>query len=832
MALRRSVQKFSRLSSEIDDTPNLPEIPHFRAYSTTRDPAPRLDSRKTFEEHSGQEFVSDDSGEYSYERHVALKLKKLESKSSWSYESSSEEFIQEETNCAASLSSSITSSHAGKSMTLRSTLIGIIGGILGAALTQLFYFKPASIKLQPIALRMLCFVFGLLLAKIPGPRWWNPGPFSQRETTFASIIATSGNASIAAMQIVAAERMLFSRAIPAHIELAMLFSSQVVGYGWAGLLQPLLVYPARATFPAVLPSVALIRSLAGDSRTSQLRVRFFVKVAIGTILYQILPCYIAPTLRGMSLACVLFPTSQMVTYIFGGAHQEEGFGLLSLSLDWTTVGTHGPLYTPLNALYHHLAGWLMAIAMSYVAYKGSWFGRVIFFFLRAPSYVQVSSVPANVSIFLPTAYKNLASGADKDFPFISSELYTYDAKIYPVKKVITSSGIPLSHEVAKYGLPFIPTVVLLAGIFECLATSSALTNVILQNFSTIKSIMRGTGTAHVVADPDRSFCKQHYHDFPKTGFLAISITAGLIALCASILSGHAVPFPELSVSLLLSACLILSVGFLSSYTGYDASVTAVVQMIGGMCFPGNVIGNMWFTSYGTSTVDQGLSMLKDLKLAQYMHVPPIFVVLGKILGTCIGVLTSWAVARVLIKNIENNPHLLAEGHGSFSDNRVLEFEAGAISWGAFAKHLYTSEARYFALPLSFVVGFILPVPFFLIEKIWPKCGIHKFHLPLLLAAIGGATHGVTSGKTMGFFICIFSQLWVAKKYPSWYKKYNLILSAALTVGTQVTVIVVSFLLQGGAGIVVEFPNHFLNPPSTQNLDYCKVKPPEVELEED
>jgi hypothetical protein len=30
----------------------------------------------------------------------------------------------------------------------------------------------------------------------------------------------------------------------------------------------------------------------------------------------------------------------------------EGLGFLSLSLDWTVVGAHGPLYTPLDAQVH------------------------------------------------------------------------------------------------------------------------------------------------------------------------------------------------------------------------------------------------------------------------------------------------------------------------------------------------------------------------------------------------------------------------------------------------------------------------------------------------
>lgn len=237
----------------------------------------------------------------------------------------------------------------------------------------------------------------------------------------------------------------------------------------------------------------------------------------------------------MSIFCLLYPKSHSVTNIFGGAHPEEGFGFLSLSLDWVTVGAHGPLYTPLNALvgrirvskvsqewfllmnqfwdqYHHLAGWLIAIGLSWVAYQGSWFGKsLLTLVFTSKAYFS------NISLHLDCNRHDIASGSAENFPFISGDLYTYQAKLYPFKKVISLSGIAIPQQVAKYGLPFIPNVVILSGIFELLATSSALTNVILHHLSSLRSIrsfLHLPHAPHEVEDVDRTFCKRFY-DFPK-----------------------------------------------------------------------------------------------------------------------------------------------------------------------------------------------------------------------------------------------------------------------------------------------------------------------------
>ncbi|KAI7963291.1 hypothetical protein MJO29_003718 [Puccinia striiformis f. sp. tritici] len=64
-------------------------------------------------------------------------------------------------------------------MTFRSTLTGIIMGIIGSAVGLLFIFKPVMVYLAPVFLQIMCMFLGRALALIPGgPKWWNPGPFS------------------------------------------------------------------------------------------------------------------------------------------------------------------------------------------------------------------------------------------------------------------------------------------------------------------------------------------------------------------------------------------------------------------------------------------------------------------------------------------------------------------------------------------------------------------------------------------------------------------------------------------------------------------------------
>ncbi|KAH9822401.1 hypothetical protein DFH28DRAFT_452047 [Melampsora americana] len=64
-----------------------------------------------------------------------------------------------------------------------------------------------------------------------------------------------------------------------------------------------------------------------------------------------------------------------------------------------------------------------------------------------------------------------------------------------------------------------------------------------------------------------------------------------------------------------------------------------------------------------------------------------------------------------------------------------------------------------------------------------------------------------------------SQFYCKRYHNAWYKNYNYILSAALDGGTQITIVLLTFLLQGGAGVTVNFPHYFLNPAHGPR-DYC------------
>lgn len=65
--------------------------------------------------------------------------------------------------------------------------------------------------------------------------------------------------------------------------------------------------------------------------------------------------------------------------------------------------------------------------------------------------------------------------------------------------------------------------------------------------------------------------------------------------------------------------------------------------------------------------------------------------------------------------------------------------------------------------------------------------------------------GVNSVITSAIVVGLVSQLWLRKRHPGWYKKYNYILGGALDGGAQVMIFILSFAVFGASGVGRPFP---------------------------
>lgn len=672
-----------------------------------------------------------------------------------------------------------------RTITFRSILVGILVSILGAAIAEVFMFKPVHGHVHTLFLQLVSFILGNLLASIPGPHWWNPGPLDTKEAVFSVIMAASASSGVLGVELIAAQDVFFHKKMSAIVSIMTLLSSQLIGYGIAGLLRPILVYPAQIIYPGVLPIVALFQSMSSESETTVKQMSFFKKSIAAISLYEIIPTYLAPAVSAVSVWCLTLPKVPAITNLFGGSLPGEGIGLMAFSGDWTLVGSQSPLFVPLLAQMTDWLAYFGSILIYSAAYTGNWFNG-------------------------------------GHLPFISYTMFDKEGNPYNLTAIVKKDGTGDAEVIERLGPPFFSTGMILAIAFLCMSASASIT---IGGYTSIISALEDRKQIKLHGKiarpcPHREITKK-MRDFPVYSYAIILLGAIGMAFLASHLADSGLSPGGLATSLAISFVLALAAGYFYGTIGIYLYIDPVTQMLGGIFFPGNATGTMWFTMYGSTSVHQCVLMLKDLKLGTYMHLAPSSVVMAQLIGTLTGGVVHILVMMSVVSS-QRDVLLLPHGNGIFSGVRLSLMASQATAWGLFSRAIFYPTKIYAFLPYALIIGFVVPLPFLVFNRVFPGNVLAKVNVSLFIASLAHVAFGANSGRFTAMLVGFISQFYVRKYHFKWYKKYNYILCAALDGGTQIAVVLLAFLFQGGAGFQVKIPTYFLNPEGTR--DYCKLFP--------
>jgi hypothetical protein len=221
----------------------------------------------------------------------------------------------------------------------------------------------------------------------------NPGPFNPKEHTLISVAVNTGGMAAYASDIIAVQKLFFDLHLPVWMNLLLLLTTQFMGYSLAGYLKGFLVRPVAMIWPTLLVQVTLYNTLHSQrnastknhgsfdnsdanllaransfesgvkqSRYGSSRQRFFLIVFCAVFAYHLLPLTVLPVLTSLSIICLVLPQNGFAQLLGSGM---RGFGLGTLSFDWTAVGSFAPLHAPWWAQVNFFMGaigvlWVLA----------------------------------------------------------------------------------------------------------------------------------------------------------------------------------------------------------------------------------------------------------------------------------------------------------------------------------------------------------------------------------------------------------------------------------------------------------------------------------------
>lgn len=244
----------------------------------------------------------------------------------------------------------------------------------------------------------------------------NPGPFNVKEHVLITIMANCGAGTAYAVDIIVIQRVFYKQDFGFLANLLLILTTQLVGYGMAGILRRYLVYPAAMIWPSNLVTVALFNTLHTREELAQgqwTRQKFFAVFSVASFCYYWIPAYIFPVVTSLTLLCYIDPKNGVLSQLTG----SQGLGMGVLSLDWNTITAFlgSPLITPYWAQVNIMMGFVFI----------AW-------------------------IMVPVAYYLNIWNA-KMYPILTSKLFTVDGYYYDTLSILTPQKTLDETMYATYG---------------------------------------------------------------------------------------------------------------------------------------------------------------------------------------------------------------------------------------------------------------------------------------------------------------------------------------------------------------------------------------------
>ncbi|PPR06785.1 hypothetical protein CVT24_011285 [Panaeolus cyanescens] len=709
-----------------------------------------------------------------------------------------------------------------QALTFRSMVLGTLFAGLGAALCQIYLFKPVQMSVSTVFLLLLTYTAGNAWAKILPTRtvvdgvplsklgrvihFINPGPFTIKEHVIASLVASTAAGGSSAVQNFAVQNLYYNTKVEATTAILATFSTACFGYGLVGLLRPLTVYPSEMVYWTNLPTVSVFQALHFDTAANFKRVKLFWTAFIAMFFYEIIPAYMFPLLNGVNIFCLSSQkasasTVNFFTNLFGGTDGNEGLGLASISFDWQYIGSTYvvPVFSLLVALTDIQWVDFRYMSLPLIQQANSWIGYFLCYF-----------------IIMGIFYSNLWNS--KAFPMLSSSIFSSNGSIYHQSAVFGTHFVLNQTALDEIGLPALTGSNAWANLTANLAIGGLIAHVILFWGPYARDSFK---LAYNRTQPDPHYqAMKKYKEAPWYWYLALLALAFVAGLVVVFKGQTTLPWWSYIVALILGAFVTPFSTLLFARMGNGVATNQLMKMVAGAINPGRPVANLYFSMWSHDVVSTSINLAGDLKMGQYLKIPPRVMFLTQIWGTILGAIINYVV-MVSVVDAQREVLLSPTGTNVWSGQQPQSLNSAAVTW-SLAKELYGFNGPYWIVPMSLVIGMVPTTLQWLICKRWPKIGpveVQSVMLPIIYQYSAWMSVGVNSTITSSIIVGLVSQLWLRRYHPGWYKKYNYILGGALDGGAQVMIFVLSFAVFGASGVERPFPSWAGNP-GVGNVDYC------------
>ncbi|KAJ8626397.1 hypothetical protein MRB53_019704 [Persea americana] len=646
-------------------------------------------------------------------------------------------------------------------VTFRMWVLGILSCILLSFVNQFFGYRREPITFTSASAQIAVVPLGHLMASTITDRVFfkgtpleftlNPGPFNVKEHVLITIFANSGAGSVLAVHIVNTVKIFYRKNMTFFVSLLVVITSQVLGFGWAGMFRRYLVEPASMWWPHNLVQVSLFRALHEKEERLKggvTRNQFFIIASICSFAYYILPGYFFPMLTSLSLLCWIFPNSVTAHQLGSGFH---GLGVGAVGLDWSTISSY--LGSPLASPWFATAN--VAVGFVIVTY-----------------------------IISPAAYWLNIYNA-KAFPIFSDGLFTSSGDKYNISSIIDSNFNLNAEAYERNGPLYLSTFFTITYGIGFATLSATIVHVLLFHGRDMWQLSKSALKERQLDVHTRLM--SNYKQVPEWWFVCILLTiiGATIAACEYYNDQLQLPWWGVLLGCAVSIFFTLPIGIIAATTNQTLGLNIITEYIIGYLYPGRPIANICFKVYGHISMTQAITFLQDFKLGHYMKIPPRTLFMAQVLGTFIAAVVYLGTAWWLMDSVHDicNVDLLPPNSPWTCPGDHVFYDASVI-WGLIGpRRIFGELGTYSAVNWFFLAGALAPLIAWLAHKAFPNHQwIHLINMPILIGAMRNMPPATVVNFTSWFIVGFISGFIIYRYQRVWWQRHNYALSGALDVG--------------------------------------------------
>uniref|UniRef100_J3MAV4 Uncharacterized protein n=1 Tax=Oryza brachyantha TaxID=4533 RepID=J3MAV4_ORYBR len=496
-------------------------------------------------------------------------------------------------------------------------------------LNQFFWYRKEPLTVTAVSAQIAVVPLGCLMAAaLPEraffrARAWeftlNPGPFNVKEHVLITIFANSGAGTVYAIHLITGVRVFYGKPLSFFISLLVVLTTQMLGFGWAGIFRRYLVEPASMWWPSNLVQVSLFSALhqkEARRKGGLTRNQFFLAAFICSFTYCIFPGYLFQMLTSLSWICWIFPDSVLAQQLGSGL---RGLGVGAIGLDWSTASSYlgSPLASPWFATVNVGVGFFIIMyVITPIAY---WFN-----FYKAQNFPIFSD-----GIFTSIGQKyNVSSIVDSHFHF-DAKAYEKNGPLYLSTSLLVTYGVGFATLAAT-----IFHAILFHGSEIWLLSKSAFQE---RTMDIHTKLMR------------------RYKQVPEWWFSCILIAniTTTIFTCEYYREELQLPWWGVLLACTIAFFFTLPIGIIKATTNQTPALNVITEYIIGYLYPGRPVANMCFKVYGYISMKQALAFLEDFKLGHYVKIPPRTMFMAQVVGTSIAAFVYVGTSCWLMETIPN-----------------------------------------------------------------------------------------------------------------------------------------------------------------------------------